>query len=84
LTNPIKSIKIKGKQLSTLGVQSMEIEVQITFNDENSAFDSYKSEVTHIMQQATAFVVSKPEKGESKKLRDSNGNVVGKVEVLPF
>lgn len=59
------------------------MEIRIIFKAENASFVDYPRgdgdfdrEIRHIMKQAEGFIIYP---GESDKLIDSNGNVVGSV-----
>lgn len=66
----------------------MEFQISIKFDTDSSSFNEhscdYESEVAKVMKQATDFISTMPAKGSLKKLKDTNGNTVGTVEILPF
>jgi hypothetical protein len=60
------------------------VNITITINTDNAAFENYAAgEVSHILAQLARDVRDKDLKRDvdGLKLRDGNGNTVGKVEV---
>ena len=53
------------------------MKVTITYHSGNLAFSNNSGEHEYILRQAIVWI----EEGESKNLRDSNGNVVGRIEI---
>jgi hypothetical protein len=60
------------------------MKVNIQFDCDNDAFQGqmFRSEVLKVLHQALKKTVEMHPTGGSSKLRDSNGNTVGTVEVV--